>query len=51
MVWDLTWFIAVFPGKEQRLLFWEMAKEEPQDVLRNLKNLRNSHKSIGITGK
>lgn len=48
---SLTWFRALFPGEEHRLLPWAMAKEEPQDILGNLKDLRNSHKSIGVAGK
>ena len=29
----LIWVTAVFWGKEQRWLSWEVAKEEPQDIL------------------
>lgn len=36
------WFTAVFPGKKRRFLSWEMAKEEPQDILGERENLRNS---------
>ena len=41
----LRWFTAVFPGEEQRLLSWDMAKE-PQDIFENLNNLRDSPKSL-----
>lgn len=47
----LTWFTAVFPGREWRLLFWEMAKKEPEDFWGDLRNLSKSTKSVGIAGK
>lgn len=51
MAWCLTWFTAVFPGRERRLLFQEMAKKEPQDIWGDLRNRSKSTRFVGIAGK
>ena len=46
-------FMAVSPGKEWKLLSWEMAKRHwyPQDIVGVLENWRNSPKATNIAGK
>lgn len=47
----VMWFMAVFPGKEWRLLSWKMTRKEAQDTFGQLRDLRTWSKPTDISGK